>query len=818
MASSENHQFTAPFRRLHEPFDFSSIQCVQKDDIELVWIDRNYHNDPLSLQLHVTTDKPCFFDNVIRAVEYLSNKKNSSYFFVIVSGEFCEEMTQLSEHLDKVHFLFVYCLNVAKYEYLKEKSLKVLAICDRQSDLISSIEKAKKSASIAITRQYSMRDLSKELATYIWYQLLKSLIAKLTTDNEEMAMNDFKEIIKEHYYDNKTVREKLLEIMEYYEPIHAIWLYSGSEGLSNIINMALRKQDINLLYKSRWFIRDLSNILSRLRPQLPPTMRVYHGAVLPRESFNKLQHIVRQRTFVSTFGYLSTSKNLAVAEQFSGNQASGTNESGVSVMFEIDIDDERNVIVADISAHSKFPKEEEVLFDIDSTFEVLQVNFDEVKQLYTIRMRTSTYGNELANEYLRYNQKELDRLSVELLFGHLITGMGEFEKSIEYFKGFIDRDNINPVDFRIHLGWVYALKGDYDTAKKYYYEARDLEANSESIKMAEIINKLGSLDNTFADYEGAIVKYRESLALYDANDSSGHWQIKGNLHTNIALAQMTKNLFDEAQEELVSAYDCMVKAQLPGDYPDFAQHQMYLSRLYQLRGDYDKAEQHCMDALAMRKHVLPPEHLDIGTTLHRLGSIIGEAGKDYKKALTYLHESFTICEKAVGKEHPTTILVLGGIANVYTCQDEFSMALEYQLKVLELYEKIYNNKDHEDIARVLNNIGELYRRMKEYEKAFLHLNRSLEMRIRVLGDNHSDTGTVHINLAETYRDTTDYQTAIQHAKLGMQAWKRKLLDSAIYMPEGKELLLELYTLILKNEPLDKMRPHNGVPRKRSRSS
>ncbi|CAF5166148.1 unnamed protein product, partial [Rotaria magnacalcarata] len=147
---------------------------------------------------------------------------------------------------------------------------------------------------------------------------------------------------------------------------------------------------------------------------------------------------------------------LLVAEQFSSNQKSVTDESGVSVMFEIDIDDETNVIVADISKHSKFQEEEEVLFDIDSTFEVLHVNFDEVKQLYTIQMQTSTYGNDLANEYLRYNQKELDRLNVELLFGQLIADMGEFEKSIEYFKRFIDQDNINPVDIRINLGWVYA--------------------------------------------------------------------------------------------------------------------------------------------------------------------------------------------------------------------------------------------------------------------------------------------------------------------------------------------------------------------------
>ncbi|CAF5124140.1 unnamed protein product [Rotaria magnacalcarata] len=107
--------------------------------------------------------------------------------------------------------------------------------------------------------------------------------------------------------------------------------------------------------------------------------------------------------------------------------------------------------------------------------------------------------------------------------------------------------------------------------------------------------------------------------------------------------------------------------------------------------------------------------------------------------------------------------------------------------------------------------------MKDYEKAFLHFNKALEIRIRVLGDDHFDTGTVHINLAETYRDTNDYRTAIEHAKLGMQAWKRKLLDSAIYMSEGKELLFELYTLMLKNEPLDQMQSHNGVLRKRSRS-
>ncbi|CAF1314337.1 unnamed protein product [Rotaria sp. Silwood1] len=645
-----------------------------------------------------------------------------------------------------------------------------------------------------------MRDLSKELATYVWFQLLKSLIAKLTTDNEELAMNDFKEEIKDYYHDDKKKLETLLDELEWYDPCNVIFWYSRQTSLSNIINQALRRQDIDLLYKCRHFIRDLSQALTELRQKLPATLRVYRGAVLPKESFKKLKHIVRQRTFVSTFGYLSTSKNIEVAKVFASNATNVTDENGVSVMFEIDIDKDTNVIAADVSQKSQFPDENEVLFDIDSTFEILEVTADEEKRLYTIRMRTSTYGSELTNEYLRYNEKELNQLvSVEILFGRLIADMGEYDKSINYFEQLVDKENIDQTHVCINLGRAYALKGDYDNAYKYYYSAKDLETNENSLKMAEITHHLGWLDNTLGDYNSAIEKYRRSLELYNANQSSGYWQIKGALHTNIAMAQTTLGHFDEAKQELDSAYECMKKAQLPTDHPDFSQRQMNLGRICQHRGEYNKAYHYYKTALDMRKRALPPEHMDLGKILYNLGSVTGEAGIDYGKALTYLRESLVINENAVGEEHPATALVWSGIANVYECKDEYEQALKYQFKVLELVEKIYHDKDHEDIARVLNNIGELYRRMKDYKQAFLYLNRALEMRIKVLGDDHSETGTVHVNLAETYRDTHDYEKAMQHVQQGVKVWREKLLPSATYMTEGEALLVELRRLIAERD-------------------
>jgi tetratricopeptide (TPR) repeat protein len=803
MASTENYQSTLTYHRFLDPLDFCNIERLRKVDIQFVWIDRHCRDDDLGSLLHEIDPSSHFFNNLTSAVGYLSNNKNSLQFFVIVSGEFSEEMIQLSDRLSQIHSLFIYCLNVEKYQHLKDKSLKLLTICDDRSELINWIEKAQKSASIAIVRQCSMRDLSKESATFIWFQLLKSLIAKLTTDTEEMARNDLKQEIKDYYYDNKIKLEALLEEVELYDPSNVIFCYTRPASISNIINQALRRQDIDLLYKCRLFIRDLSQALTELRQDLPAGLRVYRGTVLSRESFDKLKHIVRQRTFVSTFGYLSTTKNLEIAKMFASNQKSGTSENGVSVMFEIDIDNDTNVIAADISQNSEFPDEEEVLFDIDSIFEILETKIDEEKQTCTIRMRTSSHGSELASEYLRYNETELNELNVELLFGRLITDMGQFDKSINYFERLVDKEHIDQTNVRINLGRAYALKGDYDNAYKYYHAARDLETDESSLKMADIIHKLGWLDNILGDFNSAIEKYRKSLELYNKIQSSGYWQIKGDLHTNIAMAQTALSHFDEAKQELDSSYECMVKAKLPPNHPDFSQHQINHGKICQRRGDYKKADQHYNEALEMRKRALPPGHLDIGKAFYSLGSVTGEAGIDYEKALTYLRESLVITENAVGEEHPATALVWSGIANVFECRDEHEQSLTYQLKVLELYQKIYDNKDHEDTALVLNNIGELYRRMKKYEKAFLYLNQALEMRIKVLGADHFNTGTVHVNLAETYRDTNNYQTAIQHAERGMELWRKKLLPSAIYMKEGEALLVELRRLISQKDPIGK---------------
>ena len=798
--SADGHQSTSARHRLREPISFSFIEPLRKDELQLVWIDCRCSDNYLGPLLRQLNPSSRFFTDLTPAVEYLSNNEGSLQLIVVVSGEYSEEIVQLSEHLSQIRSLFIYCFNLAKYQYLKKDSSKLLDICDDPLTLISSIQKTLESLSITTSRQYSMRDLNKHSATFIWFQLLKSLLAELTTRDEKMAMNDLKEVIENYGGYLKVTRATLLEEISEYDPDHAVYWYSRNISLSSIINDALRRQDIDFLYKCRHFIRDLSNRLSGLRQELITPLTVYRGAILSKEIFNELKHAARQGGFVSTFGYLSTSNDPQVAKTFGTLPDRVTDMDGaVSVSFEIEIGSNAHVIAGDISRESAFSQETEVLFDIDSTFEILDMNVNEAQQSCTIRMRTSPHGSELTSEYLRYNETQLDRLSVEILFGRLIADMGEFEKSVRYFERLVDKQNIDQVHVRVNLGRAYALAGDHKNAKKYYDAARDLETDANSLKMADIIHKLGLLDNTLGDYKAAIENYRKSLKLYSDNQSSGFWEIKGDLHTNLARAQTSLGHFAEAKRELESSYTCMTQAGIPRDHADFSQHQINFGKICQSEGKYVEAEQYYKTALEMRKRTLPPGHLDIGKTLFSLGSTIGEYGKDYERALVYFRESLVITETAVGKYHPTTALVLSGIANVYLCRNELDQASIYQFRVVELYEEIYDKKDHEDIARTLNNIGELSRRQGNFEQAFLYFDKALQMRRRVLPDDHYDIGTVHVNLAETYRDVGDYQTAMQHAQTGLDLWRKKLVVSATYMKEAEDLLVELRELLSSSE-------------------
>ena len=138
------------------------------------------------------------------------------------------------------------------------------------------------------------------------------------------------------------------------------------------------------------------------------------------------------------------------------------------------------------------------------------------------------------------------------------------------------------------------------------------------------------------------------------------------------------------------------------------------------------------------------------------------------------------------------------IGTSYASQGKFGSALDYFVKTLQQYEKIWgSNRDHEDTARSLLNIGECYREMKNYKLALVYLEKSLNMRIKSLGKRHPDTATAYVNLSMTLKSLQEYKQAKVYAKCGLAIRQDKLPADNQDLIDTKQLIAELDILLQK---------------------
>ncbi|CAF4586723.1 unnamed protein product, partial [Didymodactylos carnosus] len=97
-------------------------------------------------------------------------------------------------------------------------------------------------------------------------------------------------------------------------------------------NRALRKEDIELLYKFRYFISDLCKNLEREYQQIKEygtVLTLCHGVRMSTEEVKKLKENIDN--LISANGFLSTSLSKDVALRFAGAES----DKEQSVLFEI---------------------------------------------------------------------------------------------------------------------------------------------------------------------------------------------------------------------------------------------------------------------------------------------------------------------------------------------------------------------------------------------------------------------------------------------------------------------------------------------------
>ncbi|CAF4160591.1 unnamed protein product [Adineta steineri] len=226
-------------------------------------------------------------------------------------------------------------------------------------------------------------------------QLFLDILLRMTplpTDKDEFIVECTKA-----YKNQPNIFQDIQDFSEYYEPKTSLFWYSRQTFLYPLVNKALRVENIDLLYLSRFFMRDIRDEL--VLRQHTKSVKVYRGQVMSLNEIIQLKSLffedptimtstnVRPREIYIAFkSFLSTSLKKSVAEFYVAGQPV---PGDCLVLFEINADpnvcDQSNSF-AELGDSSAIENEEEVLFMLNSIFRITDIHEEESKYIITLEL------------------------------------------------------------------------------------------------------------------------------------------------------------------------------------------------------------------------------------------------------------------------------------------------------------------------------------------------------------------------------------------------------------------------------------------------
>ncbi|MCL2589582.1 MAG: tetratricopeptide repeat protein [Betaproteobacteria bacterium] len=142
----------------------------------------------------------------------------------------------------------------------------------------------------------------------------------------------------------------------------------------------------------------------------------------------------------------------------------------------------------------------------------------------------------------------------------------------------------------------------------------------------------------------------------------------------------------------------------------------------------------------------------------------------YQKARNGFEQVLPYYRKSLGDEHNNTITIRKNLAAVYNAigevyrnQKKYTESLNWLNKSLEIREKILG-KDHPETAQTYNNIALVYDAKGHYAKALEWYQKDLAISEKTLGSNHPDTAKTYNNIGMVYFHQGDHTNALEWFK------------------------------------------------------
>ncbi|CAF2782041.1 unnamed protein product [Rotaria sp. Silwood2] len=631
-----------------------------KESTALIWFHPNIRpredTEQAKEQLRLINNYVIFSNDLEHCIELIESIDKEK-IFLISSGAKASQILPRTSYFRQIDSIFIFSTKTNRYEYLLNEYSKIIGIYSDIHNLSQSIKEQidlvnKQIETFCFFDQHQtlIKDLSKESAEFLWFQLFNYVITRFPRNQQ--TKQQIIQLFKEYYHGNTKEIELINEFEQYYRSEDAIRWYSKQSFVYKLINKALRTQDTDFLYQFRFFISDLSQNLQRQHKKLLSTeniLNVYRGVQLNKDVFNQLKK--NQGKLISINGYLSTTRRKSRALAFAKKPTNRTDV--ISVLFHIQCDIkliDKNIIFGDIAQFTEYPNEQEVLFDLNACFQI--ESMQEQESLQIIKMNLSNEGQKIAKDFIKLTQKDTEELSISIIFGRLLCNLGQYDKSLKYFQQlFNDSNDEERAWIEFNIGRAFDFKGEWNEARKYYDRAYDRMMKKKPARTKEsahVLINIGAILSDQKKYNEALDYYQRALKIQEQFYPSDHVDIATSLN-NIGVVLYRQRKYDEA----LGYYQRALKIQekfYSSDHVDIAHSFNNMGVILYQQRKYDEALDYYQRALKIREKFYPSGHITTGSSLNNIG-ICCEKQKKQKMALDYYQHALTIYEKCVPVNH-----------------------------------------------------------------------------------------------------------------------------------------------------------------------
>ncbi|CAF2942188.1 unnamed protein product [Rotaria sp. Silwood2] len=484
--------------------------------------------------------------------------------------------------------------------------------------------------------------------------------------------NEFIDLCKEEYKDNEEELAIIEEFQQSYSPDRALWWYTRDSFLYRLLNKALRVQNTDIIFLFRFFIRDIERQLEQYKCTAP--IRVYRGQLMPNEELKILKDSIGH--FISMNSFLSTSIERKQALEFLN--ATTISDDLQCVLITIDADPRLDGVkpFANITTHSYFPDEKEVLMMLGSIFQLIDIRSDD--KIWLMRMKLCGDNDhawkpifaQMKNQY-GGGDGQTDLLS----FGSVLSDMGKYDDAEKYFRRLLNElpHGHDGIAHCYHnLGEIALEKGNYDASLEWFYKSLEIKMQtlpSHHPDLAESHNSIGIVHRKKGDYERALQSYTKALAIFKQAFNEDNTKI-AKCYNNIGNVYQLETKYSAALEYYQKAL-AIQQRQFHGDYPDLGSSYGNIGGVYQCLGQHDHALKNYKMSLEILEKSLPSQHPLIATTFKNIGVAYENEG-ELQQALAYFEKAEAIRRQALSSTHPHIRLIEEDIQRVKAQMNKFS--------------------------------------------------------------------------------------------------------------------------------------------------